>query len=193
VAAYLGLLAHHLGDSDAAREFCQQALQTFEAVQSQSQRQYRAFALMVFGHTCRELGLAAEAKAAYQESLTLRSEGGQPNLAMESRAGLAGVLLDEESSDLAAVQVDEILQHLQSGTLEGAEEAFKVYLVCYQVLKVKQDRRAENILAEAYSLLQAQAAKIADEELQHSFLHNVAANWGIVSEFETTTPIDSPS
>jgi tetratricopeptide (TPR) repeat protein len=193
VAAYLSLLAHHLGDNGAAKETCQQALQVFEAAQSQSQRQYRAFALIVFGHICRALGLTAEAKAAYQESVILRNEGEQINLAVESRAGLANVFLDESSLDLAVEQVDEILQHLGSGTLEGTEEPARITLTCYQVLQANRDPRALKVLREAYEQLQAQATKIEDEELRHSFLHNVAANRGIVSEFETTLSIDSPS
>jgi hypothetical protein len=103
------------------------------------------------------------------------------------------VFLDESSLDLAVEQVDEILQHLESGTLEGTEEPTRITLTCYQVLQARQDPRAREVLRDAYEQLQAQATKIEDEELRHSFLHNVAGNRGIVSEFETTLSIDSPS
>ena len=180
VEAYLGLLAHHLGDHPSSKQYCQQALEKV-----QNHRQSQAFALMVLGHTCRGLGQSAEAKAAYQESIKIRGETGQINLVMESRAGLAGVFLDEGNLDQAADHVNEILRHLEDSTLEGTEEPFKTTLTCYQVLQAKQDARAQKVLREAYEQLQAQATKIEDEELRHSFLHNVVANRGIVNEFET--------
>jgi class 3 adenylate cyclase/tetratricopeptide (TPR) repeat protein len=184
VEAYLGLLAHHLGDNQTAEEYCQQALEKARAL---NHHQNQAFALMALGHTCRGLGLTAEAQAAYQESIDLRDESGQTNLAIESRAGLAGAFLDEGQLDLATAQVDEILQHLASNTLEGTEEPSKITLTCYQVLQAKQDSRAQGILGDAYKQLQEQAAKIEDEDLRHSFLQNVSANREIVSEFETAS------
>ena len=188
VDAYLGLLTHHLGDHQSAKQYCQQALEKV-----QNQRQSQAFALMVLGHACRGLGQSAEAKAAYQESIEIRGEVGQTNLAIESRAGLVGVLLDEGDLDQAAAHIDEILKHLEDNTLEGTEEPSRINLTCYQVLQANRDPRALKVLREAYEQLQAQATKIEDEELRHSFLHNVAANRGIVNEFETRLSIDSPS
>ena len=179
VEAYFGLLAHHLMDDEAAKEYCQKALEKVL-----NHQQHQAFALMTLGHACRGLGLSDEATDAYQESLKIRNESEQRNLAIESQTGLAGIFLDRGSLNLAVAQVDEILHHLETNTLEGTEDPSKVYLTCFQVLKAVQDPRAQEILSVAYDQLQSQAGKIEDEELRHSFLQNVPANREIVSEFE---------
>jgi hypothetical protein len=102
---------------------------------------------------------------------------------MESLAGLARVSLAQGNQAQAQAYVEEILSHLESYTLAGIYEPFRVRLTCYRVLRANQDPRAEAVLNTAYHLLQEQAAKIADEELRRSFLENVAAHREILSEF----------
>ncbi len=71
--------------------------------------------------------------------------------------------------------------HLESGTLDGTLEPFRVYLTCCRVLKANQAPRADEILDTARRLLQEQAAKISDEELRRLFLENVAAHREILT------------
>lgn len=87
-------------------------------------------------------------------------------------------------SDLARAQahVEQILSHLESDTLDGTDEPFRVYLTCYRVLQASRDSRSQGVLNMAHSLLQEQAGKIADEEVRRSFLENVAAHREILSE-----------
>ena len=179
VAAYLGLLAHHLGDNETARDFGHQALEVARKLD------HRAFALVVLGHAALGLGFTEQALSVYQESLELRIEAKQMNLVMESRAALAKIFLEQGNLEQAMSQVEEIYSHLESNTLEGTEDPSRIHLTCYQVMKANRDLRAQEILSIAYNNLQAQAAKIEDEELRHSFLLNVPANREIVSEFET--------
>ena len=183
VEAYFGLLAHHLKDDEAAKEYCQKALEKVS-----NHQQYQAFALMTLGHACRGLGLGEEAKSAYQESIIIRNENKQINLAIESQAGLAGIFFDQGNLNQALAHVEEILHHLESNSLEGTEEPSKIYLTCFQVLKAERDPRAQELLSIAYDQLQAQAGKIEDEELRHSFLQNVPANREILREFEKFSP-----
>jgi hypothetical protein len=79
--------------------------------------------------------------------------------------------------------MEEILAHLQSGTLEGADEPALVYRSCYRVLEAVEDPRAVGVLEEGYQLLQEIAAKFTDEDLRRSFLENVAAHREIVAEY----------
>jgi predicted ATPase len=178
--AGLSLLSHRLGDNEAAREYSQQAL---HITQELGDRHFQGYALTFLGHALVGLGHLAEAAAAYQQALALRRELGQPNLAMEPLAGLARVSLTQGNLHQAQAHVEEILSYLESNTLDGTEEPFRVYLTCYRVLRANQDLRAQAILDTAYSLLQEQAAKISDEEMRHSFLENVAAHREVMSEF----------
>ena len=138
---------------------------------------------MMLGHALLGLGRLEGAAEAYQNSVALRRELGRPNLAMESLAGLARVALAQGDLARAQAHAEEILSHLETGTLHGAISPFQVYLTCYRVLKAGQDTRAQEILATAYGLLQERAARITDEELRRSFLENVATHREIVSHY----------
>jgi len=176
----LGLLSHRLGDDEAAREYSQQALLI---AQELGDRTVQALALDYLGHALAGLRLLTQAGDAYQKSLTLQLELGQQHLAMESLAGLACVFLAQNDLARAQAHIEQVLSHLESDTLDGTEEPFRVYLTCYRVLRASQDPRAQAILSTAHSLLLERARKIADEEVRRSFLENVAAHREILSEY----------
>ena len=83
----------------------------------------------------------------------------------------------------ARTRVEEILGHLETGTVDGVDEPFRIYLTCYRVLRAVEDLRAQGILRTAYSLLQDQASKIGDEQERLSFLESTATHREILSEF----------
>jgi len=118
----------------------------------------------------------------------LRRELGQPNLALEPLAGLARVSLAQGDVTSAQARVEELLRHLESGTLDGATEPFRVYLTCYRVLCASRDLRAPEVLTTMHTRLQEQAARINDEELRRSFLENVPAHREIQSFFNAKSP-----
>jgi predicted ATPase len=171
---------HLLGDDEAACEHGRQSLLILREI---GNRRNEGYALTNLGHALTGLGNLKEAAESYQQALALRHELGQHNLAMESLAGLARVSLAQGDLEQAQTQVKEILAYLETETLDGTEEPFRVYLTCYRVLCTNQDPRAKTILNTAYHLLQEQVAKISDEETRRSFLENVAAHREIVSEW----------
>ena len=125
----------------------------------------------------------AEAADVYRQALDIRHELGEHNVAMETLAGLTRVTLAQGNLDQAQAYVEEILSYLETDSLEGTHEPFRVHLTCYRVLCANQDPRAQAVLNRAHHLLQKQAAKISDEEMHRSFLENVAAHREIVHEF----------
>ena len=66
--------------------------------------------------------------------------------------------------------------------LEGTSDPLWIYFTCFRVLKANGDHRAAGILSSAFELLQAQASKIEDVDLQFSFLNNVKVNREIQAE-----------
>jgi predicted ATPase/DNA-binding SARP family transcriptional activator len=145
----------------------------------------QGFAWMGMGHALLGLGALAEARAAYQESVTLRRELDHTHLTAEPLAGLARVYLAQGDLAQAQAHVEEILVHLGSGgTLDGTISPFQVYLTCYHVLEANDDPRAQKLLDTAHDLLQERAAKIGDEKMRHSFLESVAAHRELVQVFE---------
>jgi tetratricopeptide (TPR) repeat protein len=173
----LGLLFHYLGEHETALEYSQDALQMAQEI---GDRAKEGIMWMKLGHALLGLGRLEKAAEAYQNSVALRRELGRPNLAMESLAGLARVALAQGDLAQAQAHAEEILRHLETGTLHGAIAPFEVYLTCYCVLKAGQDPRAQEVLATAHDRLQERAARITDEEMRHSFLENVVAHREIV-------------
>jgi predicted ATPase/DNA-binding SARP family transcriptional activator/Tfp pilus assembly protein PilF len=184
--ACLGLLSHHLGDDGAARDYARQALRIAREI---GDRYVQGYALTRLGHALAGLKRLAEAAEVYREALVLRRELSQTNLAMETLAGLAHIALTQGDLLQAQAHVAEILAYLEANTLDGTDEPFWVYLVCYRVLRAVQDPRAQVILSTACRLLQERAARIG-KTLRRSFLENVAAHRELVEEMRETSEGD---
>jgi PAS domain S-box-containing protein len=179
VLVNLSLVSRLLGETEVAREYGQQALLIAQEI---DEFRVQGYALMLLGHALAGLGRLAEAVESYQQALTQWRETGQHDLAMESLAGLARVSLAQEDLPQAQAQVKEILSYLETDTLEGTDEPFRIYLTCYYVLRANKDPRAQDILETTRRLLQEQVARISDEELRRSFLENVPAHREILSD-----------
>jgi tetratricopeptide (TPR) repeat protein len=116
--ANLGLVYHHLGQNEQAARVAQQALKILQTV---IQRSDEALALKVLGHALTDLGDLAGAGDAYSQAAAIQRELGQPNLALENLAGLARVELKRNDVNGALRLVREILTHLETGNVEGAD------------------------------------------------------------------------
>jgi len=168
--ANLGLLFHRLGENEKAETYCRQSLAQARALGARGEQ---GFALTILGHALVGMNQLDAAAAAYQEALALRRELGQPNLAMEPLAGLARMELVRGDYVAALTPIEEILAHLETSSLAGTDEPYRVYLTCFKVLQANGDLRARAILQTGHRLLQEQAAKIKDETRRHSLLQNV--------------------
>ncbi len=180
--ANLGFLFHCLDDDVSAQEYSQQAL---HIVRDIGDRFHEGYALTFLGHALAGLGHLDEATAAYKQALSVRRELGLPGLTIEPLAGLADLSWAQEEPSQARAHVEEILELLETETLEGTGDPFWVYLTCYRVLRASQDPRAPEILATAHSLLQERAARIDDQDLRRSFLENVPSHRELVYAFAT--------
>jgi DNA-binding SARP family transcriptional activator len=178
ISTYMSLLYHRTGDDERAREWGQRALLVAEQL---GDRPVCSDALTNLGHALAGLGHLADAARAYRQALELRRELGEHNRAAESLAGLASVLLAQGDLNGARRHADEILDHLESRSLDGADEPFRVYLTCYRVLRATGDPRAQKLISHAHHLLQQRASKIADRDLRQSFLENIPAHRAIAS------------
>jgi tetratricopeptide (TPR) repeat protein len=175
----LGLLYGQQEDYPTAREYSQQSLHIAQELGS---RLTEGYALVSLGHSLVGLGQFTEAAEAYQQALGLWQDAGQREKAMEPLAGLAWVSLAQGNLAPAKAYVEKVLHHLETGTLDGVLEPFRIYLTCYRVLQANRDPRAGEVLDTAHNLLQEQAAKIGDEDLRQSFLENTANQREILEE-----------
>jgi tetratricopeptide (TPR) repeat protein len=176
----LAYVSYCLGRNGDALEQGRQALHDAEEL---GERRAQGYVWTIIGDALADLDRLEEAEAAYRQALALRQELGQPNLAMESLAGLVRLALTEGDHRLASTYAGEIVEHLRTGSLAGTKDPFRVYLSCYQALHAAHDAHAERFLADAYHRLQAQAARIADDQVRRSFLDGVAAHREILAAY----------
>jgi tetratricopeptide (TPR) repeat protein len=169
--AYLGLLLHHLDDDSTAQRYAREALRIAHELESKS---LKALALTHLGHA--QVDFSGEAAVVYQQALALWRELKQPTRALEALAGLCRVSLAQNDLPHARMQAEEILEHLKTGFLTGADEPFWIYLTCYHALRAHADPRAAYVLETARSLLKERAAMTDDKAMRRSFLENVSSH-----------------
>ena len=176
----LSLLAYFLHDFGAAENYARQA---HDILHDLGIRYYQSHALVYLGHALAGQGQLDEAVTAYRQAAAIRQELGEPHLVAEVLSGLARVSLAQSDPAQALAYTEQIMSHLQNGSLDGVDEPIRVYLTCYRILCAHHDPRAEAILETAYALLQTWAANINDEAVCRTFLENVAAHRDLLAVY----------
>ncbi|MBK5107380.1 MAG: tetratricopeptide repeat protein, partial [Anaerolineales bacterium] len=190
----LCLLHHHLRDDNTALEISSAAL---EIIEHSNRPKYIGQALTLAGRVYIGLGDFESAEKQLLKAKEYFSQADQVNLLMEPQAGFANLLQVSNDHSSALTHAEYILNHLeavqssstadqldQAGAvpgLEGTHDPMWIYLVCCQVLSKTNDLRAADLIKTAYELLQQQASRITDPDLNFSFTNNVKANQGIIS------------
>ncbi|MBN1246413.1 MAG: tetratricopeptide repeat protein [Anaerolineae bacterium] len=130
-----------------------------------------------------------EADAAYRAALAIRTEVPHPGRLLELTACLAYLTWQQGDAAQALIDLTPVLEALEEdAALEGSEEPYEVYWVCYEVLRANGDPRAASLLATAKQRLMAHADQISDMSLRQSFLENVPANSRIARSQSTSNP-----
>lgn len=173
ILACLSLWSYLTGKHAVAYTYSQQALHIAGELGDSS---IEGDALLNMGHIFTDLDLLEQALSTYRVSLEVWQQIGQNNRAMEAQAGLASIFLSQGDLPQAHHAVEEILRFLETESLDGADQPFRVYLTCVQVLQALQDSRAEPILNEALVLLRERADHIEDDRLRCSYLEEVAVH-----------------
>ena len=169
----LGLIALGQGDDVGAHTSYQQSLALAEAL---GDRFLVGLAWRGLGNVALARGDLAAAAQDFQASAVILREVSSPAMVAEPLAGLARVTLAQGDAPGALALVEEILTHLEGGTLDGAEEPMRVYLACHQALRANDDPRAPALLARARTELLTYAEQIADPNARKNFLEQVAAH-----------------
>ncbi len=158
-------------DTLASLEYAQKAL---ELCRKTGERSGEAWAFLYLGHAFLMMKEREKARQAYNASILIRNELGQPNMATEPVAGLIETALVLGDLPAAIQGAENILMHLANGgTLEGAEEPLRIYYACYLALEQNRDPRSNDLLARAGGLLDSQVSKLRDEGSRQMFVENV--------------------
>jgi hypothetical protein len=95
---------------------------------------------------------------------------------METRAGIAEVLLHQGNVAAAMDEIEVLLDFVATQPLIYILEPLYIYLVCYYVLDTARDPRAQDILRQGYEALMRNAGTIDDPDLHRSYLEAVPTN-----------------
>jgi predicted ATPase/class 3 adenylate cyclase len=179
----LSAVAAIQNEADAALEYAQSAAQLAQKI---LERSGEAWAMLYMGHAHLLRNDLQLAKAAYQRSLEIRNELGQPSLSMEPIAGLVEMYLQVDDPKSAWRQAEKIMAFLESGsTLDGAEEPLRVYYACYRALEKTKDPRSKQVLQTAISLVETQVLKFNDDVARDRYIQNIPwrrAIWNLAEE-----------
>lgn len=176
------VLAKQQNHSEAQNYF-NQALQI---EQETGARYLEAHTVTMLGFTLLELNSTTKAEIAFLNALSLRDKLGQAHLTMLPRVGLLCVKRASGKLHAADTQLTDVLNRLESTSLDGLEDPLNTFWVCFRLLQSIEDGRAAPLLQKAHELLLEQAAKIPDKISRHSFLHNVPEHRLILETAATT-------
>ncbi len=159
------------GDSAAAYTACTLALQV---AQQGGMQLHEQWARIYLGHILVALGDYPAAGQSFQQALATPQRENWVYHTTDAQAGLATCLLAQNELANALVHAEIALARLTQDGLAAAEEPFRVYWTCVQVLRANGDPRAAEVLRTAYQHLQATAQHLEDKTLQRSLLEKVA-------------------
>ncbi|MEM7537742.1 MAG: BTAD domain-containing putative transcriptional regulator [Chloroflexota bacterium] len=197
----LSISASLQGDAERGKTLAQQmvALHT-TIVPNQRLRGY-----MAMGYACVAGNMLTEAQTAFEQALAQVAARANPALEIVPRTGLAevgyrmqmqkgqsaqrtareSILSKNQPIDNALTHVMWLYPHLGTEMRNhNGREFFWPHWVCYQVLRMAGDPRANDLLRQTHQQLLQLADELTDETLRSSFLENVAVNRAILEEVE---------
>ena len=136
-------------------------------------RYLEAHTITMLGFTFLELNLVAKAEIAFLNALSLRNELGQSHLTTLPQVGLACVSYARGQHEKIKEQLTNVLDSLDSASLDGLEDPFNTFWICYRLLAALEDSQAIPFLQKAHAFLLEQGTKIPNPDSQRSFLYNV--------------------
>ncbi|HRW06645.1 MAG TPA: BTAD domain-containing putative transcriptional regulator [Caldilineaceae bacterium] len=179
-ATLLGNLAYaylHLGEWVQADHVCQLL---FNRIQPLGATRLQAFTYFLQGEVQRRQNQWQAALAAYESAQQGYTALQQIERAVSGKAKMAHVWQATGDLPKALAKIEEVLPHLTQPLQNSWWETSADYLICYQVLAAAHDPRATGVLQQGYQYVRAQAQRITDDALRHSYLTNVDANRTLV-------------
>ncbi|MEM7532884.1 MAG: BTAD domain-containing putative transcriptional regulator [Chloroflexota bacterium] len=185
ISAQGAILAIHRGELEKALRMTEEMISLHDQVGP---------VMHPLGFLCRGFALLhneeiAEAQTAFEIALQGVQQNGDTFGERFMRGGLAEATLAHGDLDKAKVHVEWLLPQLDQGLDKNyfAEEAliidyFYPHWICYQVLGVMGDARADDVLQNSSMQLQSWTKGIQDVALRSAFLENVRVNQMIVQE-----------
>jgi tetratricopeptide (TPR) repeat protein len=201
----LARLHHVMGNDQVAFQYSKDALALARELNLPAQQ---ANSLADAADAMVNLGQIEDAGKNYQDALVLARQVNDIHQIIDIQAQLAVVTLAQGYHTQALEIVEEILNRISIGDqinpegvlrpiysqLEGTKEPFLVLLSCYRVLQANHDHRAEQLLNDAFHLLQEQVNHLPAGQAQANYLENIPAHRELRKLYDQLkSGIDKPS
>ena len=166
----LGMLFEQMEDRAAAATYCEQTIAL--ASQHHYYHPHRE-AWLTLGHIRFQEGAIDAARIAYEEANRLSQSAGVTAEAWQGQAWLARVRLAQNEKQLALAMVEALLAAFDPTRFTALQSPQRILLACYYVLAANREPRANDVLRQAWDLVQKQAAQISEPHLRKLFLTNI--------------------
>lgn len=183
----LGMLFEQMGNYSVAATYCEQAITL--ASQHNYYHPHRE-AWLTLGHIRLQEGAISAAHAAYEEVCRLSQSAGIAAEVWQAEAWLAYILLAQHEKQAALAKVETVLAAFDPSRATALQSPQRILLACYRILAANADPRADDILQQAWALIQKQAAQINEPRLHNLFLTNIPCHREIV---QAATYLQAPS
>lgn len=158
--ASLGEAVMIAGQYAAAGDYLQQAIVTAQKIGS---REVEGVVLNTLGALALFQHQFPEARGHYRQAITIHTELEQPHYLVEDHAGMAQVMLELGNLERARGYARQVMAYLQENpTLEGTENPMRAFRFTRQVLTALAHPQADDVLARAVQVIQAQVENISD-------------------------------
>lgn len=166
----LGMLFEQMEDRPTAAAYCEQTIAL--ASQYHYYHPHRE-AWLLLGHIRLQQGEVSAARAAYEEANRLSQNAGVAAEVWQGQAWLACAQLAQNEKQVALAMVEAVIAAFDPTRVTALQSPQRILLACYHVLSANEDPRADDLLQQAWSLVQKQAAQISEPRLRNLFLTNV--------------------
>lgn len=183
----LGMLFEQMENCAIAATYCEQAIAL--ASQHNYYHPHRE-AWLTLGHIRLQEGAIGAARAAYEEAHRLSQGAGVVTELWQGELWLARVLLAQNEKQKALEKVEALLATAELSRATALQSPQRMLLACYRILAANADPRADNVLQQAWALVQKQAAQISEPRLRNLFLTNIPCHREIV---QVATYLQLPS
>lgn len=167
----LGLILPYLGEYERAAIHAQNGLRLSQQVHA---RMIQAVSWYALGNIAIETQDWENGELAYENAIRLYEEMALPHYVVESKSGLVCAYLAQQKSTEIPQLLSEILAYLDAGgRVSSVEEPVRVYLTCYQALEALGDSKADDLLQQAYDLINQQLARLPDQQTRRGYVDNI--------------------
>jgi predicted ATPase/class 3 adenylate cyclase len=186
----LAQIYYKVGDYRTTRRYCELAMAKLP--DNATVTEANGVAQTYLGHTLVVGNTPAAAVSAYQAALDQWRNAEKPHATINPLAGLAVALLAEDNDEEALDMANKCQDWLNTHSAAGVDSPGWVYLKLYHIFRhTSGPGSAQQIIDDAYQMLQENASGFTDTTLKYKYLNQVKEHQDILTLWSGQEPVRS--